>query len=87
MRLQRSRKARVQPSVLAIIGASTQRNEKKATATSTETMKTLMKPYLTGEREFPQDVKDILSKPGVTADAQNLAAAALLAKFAGKTDK
>jgi uncharacterized membrane protein YqiK len=62
-------------------------NAVEATATSTETMKTLMKPYLTGEREFPQDVKDILSKPGVTADAQNLAAAALLAKFAGKTEK
>lgn len=54
----------------------------EATATSTDTMKTFLKPYLTGERELPQDVKDILSKPGLTADAQNLAAAALLSKFA-----
>jgi len=58
----------------------------EATATSTDTMKTLLKPYLTGEREFPQDIKDILSKPGLTQDAQNLAAAAALAKFA-KQDK
>ncbi|MDP2271984.1 MAG: hypothetical protein Q8N23_07760 [Archangium sp.] len=59
----------------------------EATATSTDTMKTLLKPYLTGERELPQDIKDVLSKPGITADAQNLAAAALLAKFAGKEKK
>lgn len=58
----------------------------EATATSTDTMKTLLKPYLTGEREFPQDIKDILSRPGLTQDAQNLAAAAALAKFA-KQDK
>ncbi len=54
----------------------------EATATSTDTMKTLLKPYLTGERELPQDLKDILSRPGVTADAQNLAAAALMTKLA-----
>lgn len=54
----------------------------EATATSTDTMKTFLKPYLTGERELPQDIKDILSKPGVTQDAQNLAAAALLSKMA-----
>ena len=54
----------------------------EATATSTDTMKTFLKPYLSGERELPQDLKDILSKPGVTQDAQNLAAAALMSKLA-----
>jgi hypothetical protein len=59
----------------------------EATATSTDTMQTLLKPYLSGERELPQDVKDILARPGVSADAQNLAAAALLAKFAKPESK
>lgn len=55
-------------------------------ATGTETMQTLLKPYLTGERELPEDLKAILSRPGITQDAQNLAAAAALTKLA-KNDK
>lgn len=59
----------------------------EATATSTETTKTLLKSYLTGERELPQDLKDILSKPGAAQDAQNVAAAALMAKLATSEKK
>ncbi|PZR16579.1 MAG: hypothetical protein DI536_05280 [Archangium gephyra] len=55
-------------------------------ATGTETMQTLLKPYLTGERQLPEDLKAILSRPGITQDAQNLAAAAALTKLA-KNDK
>ncbi|MGV3623803.1 MAG: hypothetical protein ACO1OB_23505 [Archangium sp.] len=55
-------------------------------ATATDTMQTLLKPYLTGERQLPEDLKEILSRPGITQDAQNLAAAAALTKLA-KTDK
>ncbi len=55
-------------------------------ATGTETMQTLLKPYLTGERQLPEDLKEILSRPGITQDAQNLAAAAALTKLA-KNDK
>ncbi len=50
-------------------------------ATGTETMQTLLKPYLSGERQLPEDLKAILSRPGITQDAQNLAAAAALTKL------
>ncbi|MFO0599211.1 MAG: hypothetical protein U0228_28145 [Myxococcaceae bacterium] len=53
----------------------------EATATSTDTAKTLLKSYLTGERDLPQDLKDILSRPGLPQDASNVAAAALMAKM------
>ena len=59
----------------------------EATATSTETTRTLLKSYLSGERELPQDLKDILSRPGVSQDAQNLAAAALMSKLAKPEQK
>ncbi|MDP1821904.1 MAG: hypothetical protein Q8L48_01620 [Archangium sp.] len=50
----------------------------EATATSTDTMKTFLKPYLSGERDLPQDIKEMLTKPGITQDAQ----AQLLSKLA-----
>lgn len=50
-------------------------------ATSTDTMRTLLKPYLEGDRSLPEDLKEILSKPGLTQDAQNLATAALLSRL------
>lgn len=48
--------------------------------TNGDTMKQLLKPYLDGSRSLPEDVKEILSKPGLTQDAQNLAVAALLSR-------
>ncbi|MFT3709180.1 MAG: hypothetical protein QM817_16175 [Archangium sp.] len=53
----------------------------EATATSTDTAKTLLKSYLDGTRDLPQDIKDVLSRPGLPQDAQNVAAAALMAKM------
>lgn len=50
-------------------------------ATGTDTMKHLLKPYLTGERDLPADLKEILSRPGVPQDAQALAAAAMMSKL------
>ncbi|ATB47891.1 flotillin family protein [Corallococcus macrosporus] len=38
--------------------------------------------YLNGEKDFAADLKEVLSKPGLTNDAQNLAVAALLHKMA-----
>ena len=38
--------------------------------------------YLTGEKDLAADLKEILSKPGLTNDAQNLAVAALLHRIA-----
>lgn len=43
-----------------------------------EALKTALGGYLTGEKDLPADLKEILSKPGLTNDAQNLAVAALL---------
>jgi uncharacterized membrane protein YqiK len=43
-----------------------------------EALRTVMQGYLTGEKDLPADLKEILSKPGLTNDAQNLAVAALL---------
>ncbi len=51
-------------------------------ATGTETVQQLLKPYLSGERDLPEDLKEILARPGLTQDAQNLAATAALAKLA-----
>jgi len=56
-------------------------------ATSNDTMKTLLKPYLDGERSLPDDLKDILSRPGVTQDASNLAAAALMTRLVQQDGK
>lgn len=53
----------------------------EATATSTDTAKTLLKSYLDGTRDLPQDIKDVLSRPGLPQDASNVAAAALMAKM------
>ncbi len=38
--------------------------------------------YINGEKDLPADLKEILSKPGLSNDAQNLAVAALLHKMA-----
>jgi uncharacterized membrane protein YqiK len=43
-----------------------------------DALRTAFQGYLTGEKDLPADLKEILSKPGLTNDAQNLAAAALL---------
>ncbi len=52
---------------------------------NSETFKTLMKGYLDGNKDLPQDLKDILSKPGITGDLQNLAIAQALSKFSGSS--
>lgn len=45
-----------------------------------DALRTLLKPYLDGERSLPEDLRDVLSRPGLTQDAQNLAVAAALSK-------
>jgi uncharacterized membrane protein YqiK len=48
-----------------------------------ESLRKVFSGYLNGEKDLPSDIKDILSKPGLTNDAQNLAMAALLHRMAG----
>lgn len=43
-----------------------------------ESLRAVAQGYLTGEKDLTGDLKEILSKPGLTNDAQNLAVAALL---------
>jgi uncharacterized membrane protein YqiK len=43
-----------------------------------DTLRKAFSGYLNGEKDLPADLKEILSKPGLTNDAQNLAMAALL---------
>ena len=43
-----------------------------------DALRTVASGYLSGEKDLPADLKEILSKPGLTNDAQNLAVAALL---------
>ncbi|HYI02255.1 SPFH domain-containing protein [Hyalangium sp.] len=43
-----------------------------------EALRKVAQPYLSGEKDLSADLKEILSKPGLTNDAQNLAVAALL---------
>jgi uncharacterized membrane protein YqiK len=52
--------------------------------TQGDSVRHLLKPYLEGDRSLPEDLKEILSKPGATQDAQNLAVAAFLSRL--KTD-
>ncbi|WNG26688.1 hypothetical protein F0U62_23710 [Cystobacter fuscus] len=47
-----------------------------------ETLKQAFAGYLNGQKDLSADLKDILSKPGLTSDAQNLAMAALLHRMA-----
>jgi uncharacterized membrane protein YqiK len=47
-----------------------------------ETLRKVFGGYLNGEKDLPADLKEILSKPGLTSDAQNLAMAALLHRMA-----
>jgi hypothetical protein len=47
-----------------------------------ETLKQVFAGYLNGQKDLSADLKDILSKPGLTSDAQNLAMAALLHRLA-----
>lgn len=49
--------------------------------TNGDSLRTLLKPYLEGNRSLPEDLKEILSRPGLTQDAQNLAMAAALSKM------
>ena len=53
-----------------------------AAVDGSHTLKTALKDYLDGDRSLPADLKEILSRPGLTGDAQNVALAALLAKVA-----
>ncbi len=43
-----------------------------------ETLRKAFAGYLNGEKDLPADLKEILSRPGLTNDAQNLAMAAML---------
>ncbi|HEX8820613.1 MAG TPA: hypothetical protein VF794_11860 [Archangium sp.] len=47
-----------------------------------ETLSKAFGGYLNGQKDLPADLKEILSKPGLTNDAQNLAMAALLHRMA-----
>ena len=47
-----------------------------------ETLQKAFAGYMNGEKDLSADLKDILSKPGLTSDAQNLAMAALLHRMA-----
>ncbi len=49
---------------------------------SSSALQTVLKDYLSGNASLPADLKEILSKPGLSQDAQNLAIAALLARLA-----
>jgi uncharacterized membrane protein YqiK len=49
---------------------------------NSQTLRKAFDGYLSGERDLGADLKEILSKPGLTNDAQNLAAAALLSRMA-----
>lgn len=49
--------------------------------TNSDSVRHLLKPYLEGDRSLPDDLKEILSKPGASQDAQNLAMAALLSRL------
>jgi uncharacterized membrane protein YqiK len=48
-----------------------------------ESLRKVFSGYLNGEKDLAGDIKEILSKPGLTNDAQNLAMAALLHRMAG----
>jgi uncharacterized membrane protein YqiK len=49
-----------------------------ATLDHSEALRTVTQGYMSGEKDLAADLKEILSKPGLTNDAQNLAVAALL---------
>lgn len=49
---------------------------------NSDSLKTFLKGYLEGNESLPADLKEILSKPGLTQDAQNIAFATLMAKIA-----
>ena len=49
---------------------------------NSESLQTFLKGYLSGDQNLPADLKEILSKPGLTQDAQNMAVASLLTKLA-----
>jgi uncharacterized membrane protein YqiK len=49
---------------------------------SSETLQTFLKGYLSGDQNLPADLKEILSKPGLSQDAQNMALASFLTRLA-----
>ncbi|MBX5482197.1 MAG: hypothetical protein IRZ16_10240 [Myxococcaceae bacterium] len=51
---------------------------------SSGALRTALKPYLEGDRSLPDDLKEILSRPGVAQDASHVALAALMAKMAAE---
>jgi len=58
-----------------------------ATLENSESLRWLLKDYISGEKSLPEDLKEILSRPGLANDAQSAALAALLAKLAaGRED-
>jgi hypothetical protein len=50
------------------------------TLQNSEALQTVFKAYLDGDRSLPEDLRAILSRPGLSGDAQSLALTALLAK-------
>ncbi len=54
---------------------------------SSSTVKSLAGDYLSGKASLPADLKDVLSRPALNAEAlQQLSVAAVLAKIAGQSD-
>jgi uncharacterized membrane protein YqiK len=53
---------------------------------NSDSLQTFLKGYLDGEQSLPADLKEILSKPGLTQDAQNLALAGLLSRVAQRPE-
>jgi uncharacterized membrane protein YqiK len=52
---------------------------------NSEVLQKSLHGYMTGEKDLGADLKEILSKPGLSNDAQNLAVAALLHRIASQT--
>lgn len=54
---------------------------------NSDTARTLLKDYISGEANLPQDLKDILSRPALSSgDLQNLTVAALLGRLMSGAD-
>ena len=52
-----------------------------------ESMQTVLKPYLSGEGDLARDLKDVLSRPALgSSDVQNLTISALIASLMGHAD-
>ncbi len=66
-----------------MVGAVSMGRSIDATVENSETLQTLGSEYLSGEANFPADLKQVLSRPALgAAELQNLSIAAVLAKLA-----